>query len=138
MVDYVAVKTELDAGHPVTGAYNVDDQLAADEINTLNVVRDMEHIAVALMFDEILRERVEWDSLNTIDQQWVRDILNINETLGVPTLAGTPARTELVNILGSNTKAAIAAIIPETVSQATVIGEGFIIIGDIQNARDII
>ena len=39
MVDYVALKTELDTGHPETGAYNIDDQLAADELNALNIER---------------------------------------------------------------------------------------------------
>ena len=35
-IDYQALKTELLAGHPDTGAYNVDDQLAADELNAVN------------------------------------------------------------------------------------------------------
>lgn len=35
-MDYPALKTELTAGHPVTGAYNADDQLAADQLNALN------------------------------------------------------------------------------------------------------
>ena len=35
-MDLQALKTELDAGHPVTGAYNVDDALAAGELNAVN------------------------------------------------------------------------------------------------------
>ncbi|MGI9202661.1 MAG: hypothetical protein ACR2Q3_01555 [Woeseiaceae bacterium] len=35
-LDYLALKAELLAGHPSTGAYNADDQLAADELNALN------------------------------------------------------------------------------------------------------
>lgn len=35
-MDYVALKAELDAGHPVTGAYNADDALAAGELNAEN------------------------------------------------------------------------------------------------------
>ena len=35
-MDYVALKAELDAGHPTTGAYNVDDTLAAAELNAEN------------------------------------------------------------------------------------------------------
>lgn len=34
--DYPALQAELLAGHPVTGAYNIDDQLAANELNALN------------------------------------------------------------------------------------------------------
>ena len=36
-IDYVALKAELDGAHPVTGAYNADDQLAADELNLFNI-----------------------------------------------------------------------------------------------------
>lgn len=35
-MNYQELKTELLAGHPTTGAYNVDDQLAADELNAVN------------------------------------------------------------------------------------------------------
>lgn len=35
-IDYQALKAELLAGHPDTGAYNADDQLAADELNVQN------------------------------------------------------------------------------------------------------
>lgn len=36
MTDLVALKAELTAGHPDTGAYNVDDALATAEINAVN------------------------------------------------------------------------------------------------------
>ena len=131
------LKTELDAGHPTTGAYNVDDTLALAECNAVNVVRDRSHLASALIFDEILKEKGEWDAIPTDnDRQWVRDILNVNQELGVPTAAGSPARTELIATLGAVTKAAIALIIPETVSQMDVIGLGTSIqLGELQNAR---
>ena len=35
-MDYQALKAELTAGHPDTGAYNVDNQLAANELNMIN------------------------------------------------------------------------------------------------------
>ncbi len=35
-LDYVALKAELDAGHPVTGAYSANHQTAANELNALN------------------------------------------------------------------------------------------------------
>lgn len=35
-LDYQALKDELTAGHPVSGAYNADDTLAAAELNALN------------------------------------------------------------------------------------------------------
>lgn len=35
-MDYVALKAELDAGHPDTGAYSLVDATAADELNAIN------------------------------------------------------------------------------------------------------
>jgi len=35
-IDYLVLKAELTAGHPDTGAYNIDDGLAADELNAVN------------------------------------------------------------------------------------------------------
>lgn len=35
-MDYTALAAELLAGHPVTGAYNADDDLAAAELNAVN------------------------------------------------------------------------------------------------------
>ena len=34
---YKRLKEELDSGHPVTGAYNIDDALAANELNAQNI-----------------------------------------------------------------------------------------------------
>jgi len=36
MVDLQALKTELLSGHPVTGAYDANNQLAADQLNAVN------------------------------------------------------------------------------------------------------
>ncbi len=137
MVDYTVLKTELDAGHPVTGAYNADDSLALAECNAVNVTRDREFLPSATIFDAILDEKTEWDAIPAdADRQWVRDILTINSEQGISTISGSPARTELIATLGTATKAAIALLIPETVSQMTVLGFGAeIILGDIQNAR---
>lgn len=134
-IDYSALQTELLAGHPVTLAYSVDDATAVLELNALNIIVDQEFIPSALIFDAILNNKTEWDALTTDDRQWVRDILTVNAPLGVPTLAGTPARTQLIAVLGTNTKAEIAAAIPETISRAQELFGQDVIIGDVQNAR---
>ncbi len=131
------LKAELDAGHPVTGAYNADDFIATDECNAVNVVRDRAILSAAVIFDEILKQKGEWDAVATdLDRELVLAILDINKDSGISTLSGSPARTQLIAILGTVTKAAIAALIPETVSQMTVLGLGDSIkIGSVQNAR---
>ena len=45
-IDYVALKADLDAGTPLTGDYNVDDQLAADELNIFNISGESEAVEV--------------------------------------------------------------------------------------------
>jgi hypothetical protein len=134
---YLAIQAELLLLHETTGAYNADDQLATDEMNEVNVVEDQKFVSVAIIFDAILNHRVEWDApaISAEDQQWVRDILNVNTLLGVPTLPGTPARTQLTATLGPLTQAEIGAAIPHTVSRASQLNLGLVQIGDIQNAR---
>ena len=56
----------------------------------------------------------------------------------MPTKAGSPARTQLIAILGSATKAAIAAKISETVSRAVAVGiANQISMGDIEYVRSL-
>ena len=131
------LKTELDAGHPVTGAYDADDTLALAQCNAVNVIRDRAFLSAIVIFDEILKQKIEWDLIATDgDRELVQAILDVNRDRGISTLAGSPARTQLVAILGANTKAAIALLIPETVSQMTVLGLGASIkVGSVQNAR---
>jgi len=131
------LRAELDAGHPVTGAYNADDFIATAECNAVNIVRDREILSAIVIFDEILKEKAEWDAVAAdADRELVLAILDVNRDRGISTLAGSPARTQLIAILGAVTKAAIAALIPETVSQMTVLGLGESIkIGSVQNAR---
>ena len=51
-LDYQALKDELAAAHPVTGAYNADDDLAAEEVSAFNV-------AVEVTAQDFLRYCVE-------------------------------------------------------------------------------
>ena len=129
-MDYAALKVLIDS--------EPSNALATDEevvtwCNTPSVVRDKATIPSTEIFTECLREAAEWAGLTDGDRQEVRDILTVFDD--VPTAAGSPARTRLIAILGTNTKAAIAAIIPETVSPAVDADLGSVVIGDVQNAR---
>lgn len=53
-MDIVALKAELDAGHPISGPYNADDATAAAELNVLNRAAKA---AIAAMRDYFLLER---------------------------------------------------------------------------------
>ena len=75
-MDYAILAAELTAGHPGTGAYSADSQVAADQLNASNVVR----IKAVMTGSEILEavganviagltavKRGEWLSFCAID-----------------------------------------------------------------------
>jgi len=120
-IDYTALKAELDAGHPVTGAYDADDQLAADELNLENIEvhknTTPEEAADAT-------DSVEFNTLTDADQQkWISVLawttLNLNEGIGLATASGmwnqgaTP-----------NTKAALLASRRDDVSRTSQLNFG--------------
>jgi len=130
---YSTIAAELVAGHPVTGAYDVDDTVVVAQLNESNVVRDRPTIPAAEILEVIIANPAEWEALTAGQQTMVSMILDLNPA--VPTQPGAAARTALTAILGATTVAAVGAIIPETVSQATALGLPVIILGDVQNAR---
>lgn len=84
----------------------------------------------------ILSYTAEWTPLSDANKQLVRDILYTFSGEGIPTAAGTPARTALVAILGSQTKSALAAAIGYNISRAENIGIiGEVAIWHIEEAR---
>lgn len=131
-MDYVALRAELDAGHPITGAYNVDDQLAADQINVLDVevnkITTSEEAADAT-------DATEFNALSADAQSlWVGvlgwDSINLNAGIGLATATGIWA-----GAAGTITRPALIATTTHFVSRATELSFGTVILGDIQNAR---
>ena len=130
-MDYTALKVliETNPAHASTS----DEDMAVWLNDPTAVTRDRATILSETLFSECLEEITEWNALAADDRQVVRDIFTIyNE---VPTEAGTPARTQLIAILGTNTKAAIASLISENVSRATDAGFPVIKAGDVIYAR---
>ena len=83
-MDYEALKTELDAGHPVTGAYDADDALAAAELNAENVT---------------INEAVHLDGLNLAIREagkWT----DFSEKAVLQTLAGTYDNQSMFEFMG--------------------------------------
>ncbi|RLA03863.1 MAG: hypothetical protein DRQ47_04400, partial [Gammaproteobacteria bacterium] len=114
-IDYTALKAELDAGHPVTGAYNADDQAAADELNLENI--EVDKLTTPQEAADATNG-VEFNSIELTDaqrQMWISvlgwEVINLHAGIGLETAVGmwnqgnTPltkggllaTRTELVN-----------------------------------------
>ena len=112
-INHVQLKALIDSEPSNSGK---TDAQVLDWCNTPSEVRDRESVTTEEVFTECLREQAEWDALTGEQRQIVRDICTVYQ--GVPTQSGDPARDTLIAVLGTQTKAAVAAIIPETVSPA--------------------
>ena len=117
-MDYQALKTELDAGHPTTGAYSVDDATAATEINAVNRTIPRS----TMNGDEIFAatDNTEFTGLTDHKQQlWVsftsKDIINAYDATNIDFL-------DYIFGGGSTTKTTLADLRTNDVSRATEIG----------------
>jgi len=132
---YPALQAELLAGHPVTGAYNADDQLAADQINLADVTRIRKNMTGA----EILAatDSAEYAALSDAKKAQFLSFTSGNEMINPA--AGGIAQEIVVDIFGggSVTVTTLGLLRQETISRATELDFGFVVIGDIQNARAI-
>ena len=116
-MDYPALRSELDAGHPDTGAYNVDDLLAAGELNAVN--RTIPR--TSMNGDEIFAATDNTEFLAATEskqQMWVsftsKDIINAYATTNINFV-------DYIFGAASTTKATLATLRTEDVSRATEI-----------------
>ena len=129
-----AIAVELAAGHSITGAYDADDALAADEMNLANIEVN-KNTTPAEAADAT--DGTEFNSGNLSDaqrQMWISvlgwETINLNAGIGLETATGmwNSGNTE-------TTKAALIATRTHLVGASEVIGVGSVNVGDIQNAR---
>lgn len=132
-MDYNALRSLIET--------NPDHATTSDEdmliwINEEVVSVDKDSLSSGSIFASVLNNRDEWTALSATDREFVKDILYIHSGEGVPTSAGSPARTQLIAILGANTKSELAGQISSLVSRAVAVGiAGNIRLGDIEYAR---
>ena len=119
-MDYIALKAELDAGHPDTGAYSVDNATAAAELNAVN--RTVPR--TSMNGDEIFSatDNAEYVGLTDHKQQlWVsftsKDIINAYDATNINFV-------DYIFGAGSTTKTTLAGLRTEDVSRANEIGIG--------------
>lgn len=135
-MDIVALKVELDAGHPGPSSnpgvvpYDADASIAIVQIHEINRTRNR----TFMTGDEILNQidPNDWAGLNNINKQLVWDVVHLGEVnpFGV-------ASTFLTNVFGggSTTIIALAAARKENISRAVEINLSSTRVGDIQRAR---
>ena len=130
-MDIAKLKILLASPHPISGAWNVDDALAADQFNAENITR----IKSSMSGDEVFAatDAVEFGPLIEHKQQlWMafcgRDSIN-------PDGASNVALVSWVFGSGSATLTALKAARQEKISLAAQEGLGHVRTGDVQRAR---
>ncbi len=130
MTDLAALKAELDAGHPDTGAYDPDHGIAAGELNAVNRTLNRPTMTGSEVFNSVVKS--EFNALSDTDQRRVWDILHLNQL--------NPFGLEADLFLdlfsaGSATIIALQALRKDAVSRAVELGLGFVNFGDVETAR---
>jgi len=142
-----ALATELVAGHPVTGAYDADDALAAVEVNAVNVDRMRPITAVELFDWSLVGNRSQ--NLSLVAASGASDrlkslALNMSRVLDSSLVGLDPSKSshvdavnELVTagVWSAADRTALVAAATDTVSQAVALNLGRVREGEVQQAR---
>jgi len=132
-MDLVALKAELLSGHPVTGAYDADNAIAADQLNAVNRSRNLSSLDGDQIF--AATDATEFGGLTDVKKQlWLA-------FCGRQTIDpfGT-ANVAFVNWIfgtGATTVSALASLRTEGISRATELGFGNVRPGTVEQARAI-
>ena len=128
-MDYTALKTELAAGHPVTGAYDADDAVAADQLNAVNRTRNRTSMSGSEVLNAI--DKTEYLALSDAMKQLVWNVLHIGQLnpFGVEA-------TLLREVFGSSaTITALNALRVQAISRAVELGLGTVPWAHVEVAR---
>ena len=130
MADIDALKTELTAGHPDTGAYDADDAAAAVEINVVNRTTNKLVLTGSEVYNAIVPSA--YTGLSATDKSEVWNILHLGELNPF----GLEA-TRFVSIFGaaSATITALKALRIDDVSRAVELNLGKVRAGEVAEAR---
>lgn len=136
MTDYVALKAELLAGHPDTGVYDADDQLAADQLNVVNRTRNRTTVSGRAVKEAFSGQAGEWTAILAEGRSEVLALVSRDDLdpFGVDALMFQQA-------IGGNAPNALAALIAyrvESVSRGVELGFGDLTAANIQTAREVV
>ena len=129
-MDIPKLKAELAAGHPDTGAYSADDEVATAQLNEPNRKRPRSSLSGNQMFTAT--DPANFAALTDLKRALWISWCNTDRN---PYNAANVAFVQYIFGAGSQTITNLAAIRGETVSRAVELGLGLVYPGHIQNAR---
>ncbi|HUT92498.1 MAG TPA: hypothetical protein VMY37_23595 [Thermoguttaceae bacterium] len=129
-MNIAALKAELLAGHPGTGAYDDDAAVAAGQLNAVNRTRNRASMTGSEIINAVVPS--EWNALTDAERQTVWNILHLGDVnpFGVEATLLTSTFGA-----GSATITALAAARKDDVSRADELGLGTVYPGHVENAR---
>ena len=129
-MDIDALRTELVAGHPDTGAYNVDAEIAAGELNAVNRTTNKTSMSGSEIINAV--DKAEFIALTNAAEAQFWNVVHLGDL--------NPFGIEadlLIDIFGggSTTIIALQALRKNSVSRAVEIGLGGVRVGHELEAR---
>lgn len=132
-MNFQLLKTELIAGHPITGAYSANNATAANQLNVANTTSTVETVTGSQVLNAT--DSAEFSALTDGEKDdWMRlcGIDEINVTSG-------PAKQLEAEIfgVGTTTRTNLLALKNPVVTRGVFLGLGLIREGDVQYARSL-
>lgn len=129
-MDIDALKAELLAGHPDTGAYDADDAVAAGELNAVNRTVNKASMTGSEIINAL--DKTEYLALSDADKDKVWQVCH----LGTVNPFGVEADL-FIDIFGtpSDSITALQAARVDAVSRAVELGLGLVRAGHVEEAR---
>jgi len=125
-----ALRQELDGSHPVTGAYSADHEIAASQLNAVNINRNRNSMSGREVADAIVD--ADYDALTEEDKTKLLALV-ASDTLD-PFGFGANVIKDIFGA-GSGTLAALALARVETISRAVELELGEVKPGQVEEAR---
>lgn len=129
-ITWEALREELDGSHPVTGAYSADNEIAASQLNAVNINRNRTSMTGREVADEIID--ADYNALTEGNKTKVLALI-ASDTLD-PFGFGANVIKDIFGA-GSDTLAALALARVETISRAVELGLGEVTPGRVEEAR---
>lgn len=129
-ITWEALRTELESIHPVTGAYNADNKIAASQLNAVNVNRNRTSMTGREVADEIVN--ADYDALAEDNKKKVLALI-ASDSLD-PFGFGANVIKDIFGA-GSDTLTALTLARVETISRVVELGLGKVTVGLVEEAR---
>jgi hypothetical protein len=126
----VDLTNELASEHPITGAYDADHQVAADQINAVNIPRPKTSLSGNELFTST--HATEFAGLSDAKKQMWVSWCNADRD---PTNTANIAFVDFIFGDSSTTMSNLASIRTENISRAVELGLGVIKAGQVEEAR---